>query len=113
MQVGGDSPNENDLSFGESREVACNAHWIRHVVDPLAYGSAGCQERTCRVHSVFMAARRGDLHIKPFLGELRAWKATARREGKSLTDWIRARLNQDVRAGRNFSSAPTQTETVE
>ena len=41
-----------------------------------------------------MAARsRGDLHIKPFLGELRAWKAAARREGVTLTDWIRRYLN--------------------
>jgi len=43
---------------------------------------------------VFVAARsRGDLHIKPFLGELRAWKAAAKRDGESLTDWIRTHLN--------------------
>lgn len=41
-----------------------------------------------------MAARsRGDLHIKPFLGELRSWKAAARREGVTLTDWVRRYLN--------------------
>jgi hypothetical protein len=42
---------------------------------------------------MFVSRSRGDLHIKPFLGELRAWKAAARREGESLTDWIRAHLN--------------------
>jgi hypothetical protein len=36
---------------------------------------------------------RADLHIKPFSGEIRAWKAAARREGETLTDWIRRHLN--------------------
>lgn len=42
---------------------------------------------------MFVAARtRTDLHIRPFSSEVRAWKATARRDNKSLTDWIRGRL---------------------
>jgi hypothetical protein len=42
---------------------------------------------------MFVSRSRGDLHIQPFLGELRSWKAAARRDGETLTDWIRGRLN--------------------
>jgi hypothetical protein len=45
------------------------------------------------VHVLFVSRSRGDLHIKPFLGELRSWKAAARRDGETLTDWIRMHLN--------------------
>jgi len=46
---------------------------------------------------VFVPARsKGDLHIKPFSGELRSWKAAARRDGETLTDWIRKHLNAVV-----------------
>jgi len=36
---------------------------------------------------------RTDIHIRPYASEVRAWKAHARRDNKSLTDWIRERLN--------------------
>jgi hypothetical protein len=42
---------------------------------------------------MFVSRSRGDLHVKPFLGELRSWKAAARRDGVTLTDWLRKILN--------------------
>lgn len=43
---------------------------------------------------MFVAIRkRADLHIKPFSSEVRTWKAAAKRERETLTDWIRETLN--------------------
>jgi hypothetical protein len=46
------------------------------------------------VQTMGVSARsKADFHIQPFSGEFRAWKAAARREGKSLRDWAREHLN--------------------
>lgn len=41
-----------------------------------------------------MAARlKTDLHIRVMSAEMRSWRKAAKREGTTLSAWIRARLN--------------------
>ena len=37
-----------------------------------------------------------DLHIRPPAGEVRRWKAHARRAGMSLTDYVRQQCNMGI-----------------